>query len=137
MLNRVPAEVKRKLPSNKHMSEAGRGTHIKFVKEDDSMCLMRWLDKRGVILLSTVHSAEPIEERKCWSKPDKGYVEIPRPALIKTSNKMGGMDICDHLLSCFPIRAWTKKWTVRFLFHLVDLAIVSTELQYPEVRSKK
>lgn len=49
---------------------------------------------------------------------------------------MGGMDLCDRLLSYFPIRTRTKTWTVKFLFHLVDLAIVNAWFQHREERSQ-
>lgn len=55
-------------------------------------------------------------------KTDKAYISVPRPALIKTYNEsMGGVDLCDRLLGYFNLRARTKKWTVRFIFHLVSL----------------
>lgn len=80
MLNRVPTGVKCTLSSDKRMSDAD---HVEFVREDDSMCLVKWLDKIRVILLATADYGEPFGECKPWSKTDKAYLTIPRPVLIK------------------------------------------------------
>lgn len=66
MVKRNLTWVKRKFPSNKKMVATRRGTHVEFVR---GYVHVKWLDKRGVILLSTVDSAEPTECSKRWSKP--------------------------------------------------------------------
>lgn len=50
LFNKVPLEVKRKLPSDKRMSDAGRGTHVEFARENYFMHVVKWLDKKVIIV---------------------------------------------------------------------------------------
>lgn len=45
---------------------------------------------------------------------------------------MGGIDLCDQMIENY--RTWfkTKKWTVKVIIHLFDLAIVNSWFEYRE-----
>lgn len=90
MLNRIFAEVKLKIPSDKQLSATRRDSHVEFVREDDSLSLVKWLDKKGVILLFTVDSVEPTECCDCSSNTAEVYISVPWPALITTCNENRG-----------------------------------------------
>lgn len=99
MLERIPAELKCKLPSHKQMSDTERGIHVEFVRYDFPS-LVKWLDKKCLILLSTDDSAEPIECCKRWSKTEIAYITVPRSALVKTfKENMVGVNHWYRLLS--------------------------------------
>ncbi|VVD04914.1 unnamed protein product [Leptidea sinapis] len=57
---------------------------------------------------------------------------IPRHiALMSEYNlSMGGVDLADRMLSDCPSRARTKKWTVRVVFHMFDLAATNSWFVY-------
>ena len=45
---------------------------------------------------------------------------------------MGGVDKLDFLIALYRIHAKTKKWPLRIIFHLVDLALANSCLEYRE-----
>ena len=49
-------------------------------------------------------------EAKRWSKKTKEFVNVERPQMVEVYNaNMGGVDLCDMLLSCYRIRRRTNK----------------------------
>ncbi|XP_064475814.1 piggyBac transposable element-derived protein 3-like [Ornithodoros turicata] len=133
MMNRVPGALKTKLPTDKKLNEKGCGTHIQVVSSDTPMCFVKWMDNKAVHMVSTVDSASPSDTCQEWSKKDNKHIEVSRPAIIARYNtNMGGVDLSDRLLSYFPLRSRTSKWTVRFTFHMVDLALANSWFQYRE-----
>ncbi|XP_064472706.1 piggyBac transposable element-derived protein 3-like [Ornithodoros turicata] len=132
MMNRVPGALKTKLPTDKKLNEKGRGTHVQVVSSDKPICFVKWTDNKAVHMVSTVDSASPSDTCQRWSKDNK-HTEVSRPAIIARYNtNMGGVDLSDRLLSYFPLRSRTSKWTVRVTFHMVDLALTNSWFQYLE-----
>ena len=99
--------------------------------EDKTVCLVKWMDNKPIIMLSSCMGKQPEGTVRRWSKVDKKFVDIKCPAVImKYNQKMGGVDMSDRMLSYYRIKARTKKWTVRTILHLFDLAVVNSWLQY-------
>ena len=68
---------------------------------------------------------------KRWDKKNKQYVEVPGPNLIKVYNAhIGGVDLCDMLLSLYRNSIKGKKWYRRIIFHMLDLCVVNAWLLY-------
>ena len=64
-------------------------------------------------------------------KSAKEYMQIPCPLPILEYNKsMGGVDKLDFLISLDRIHIKSKKWTLRVIFHFVDLSVVASWLRY-------
>ncbi|KAH9638302.1 hypothetical protein HF086_007405 [Spodoptera exigua] len=60
---------------------------------------------------------------------------FPRPEVIKMYNaNMGGVDLADRMIAVCPIRARTRKWTIRFIFHMIDIAVSNSWIIYREQR---
>lgn len=68
---------------------------------------------------------------KRWDKIHKKYVLIEQPEIIdKYNNGMGGVDLLDQLLSYYRIFIKSKKWTLRVIFHFIDLAVCASYIEY-------
>ena len=68
---------------------------------------------------------------KRWDKTIIKYVLIQQPEIIdKYNNGMGGVDLLDQLLSYYRIFIKSKKWTLRFIFHFIDLAVCARPIIY-------
>ncbi|XP_064473141.1 piggyBac transposable element-derived protein 2-like [Ornithodoros turicata] len=141
MKNRLPKGTK--MEDDKTLSKRGRGSSCQVVNSTSSTSLVKWMDNKPITLASTHIGEEPIGSCRRWSKKEKKYLDVPRPAIADEYNRyMGGVDLCDLMLSLYSTTQRTKKWTVRAMIFLLDLAAVNSWLQYKEdsvllVRSKK
>ncbi|KAJ8277155.1 hypothetical protein GJAV_G00072040 [Gymnothorax javanicus] len=130
MKNRVAAAV-RKLPTDKTMKNAGRGTSTEVSTEDGKLCVVKWYDNKPVLMMSVVHGTQPEDTCQRWDKKLKQYVSVSRPSIVHEYNlKMGGVDLVDRMISYYRMSARTKKWTMRMLMHFTDLALANSWLLY-------
>ncbi|KAH8024538.1 hypothetical protein HPB51_025457 [Rhipicephalus microplus] len=61
----------------------------------------------------------------------KKHVDVPRPDVVRLYNvNMGGVDLADHMISYYKIKARVNKWTIRSIFHLFDTALSNSWMQY-------
>ncbi|XP_049882268.1 piggyBac transposable element-derived protein 3-like [Pectinophora gossypiella] len=136
MKNRVPKSCV--LTEEKVFRKKARGSSEVKVREDGKIAVTMWLDNKPVLMMSTCYCDQNHDECERWSKKDKRYERVRRPEVIKTYNQnMGGVDLTDRMLSVCPSRNRTKKWTIRVISHLFDLAVVNAWLQYRAVQIEK
>lgn len=70
-------------------------------------------------------------ERRVKNEPKKS---IDQPFMIKMYNQgMGGVDICDRLLSSYRPRLRSKKWWWNLFAHIINLSIVAAYRFYTYV----
>lgn len=75
----------------------------------------------------------PIDVCKRWNKIKKIKIDVPRPLIIKSYNEnMGGIDLCDRMISYYRMKPRTNKWTLRTIMHFIDLSIVNSWILYKE-----
>uniref|UniRef100_A0A3Q3JQ84 PiggyBac transposable element-derived protein domain-containing protein n=1 Tax=Monopterus albus TaxID=43700 RepID=A0A3Q3JQ84_MONAL len=130
MKNRVAAAVQ-KLPTDKAMKKAGRGTSREVSTEDGKLCVVKWNNNKPVLMMSVVHGIQPEDTCQRWDKKLKQYVAVSRPSIVREYNlKMGGVDLADRMISYYRMSARTKKWTIRMLMHFTDLALANSWLLY-------
>lgn len=110
-----------------------RGSHDQQVRRDKHIAVVKWFDSRPIFIASSQTDAYPEGTCKRWSKSQKKYIEIKRPALVEQYNKnMGGVDLLDRVIAKYTMRAKTRKWTVRTIFHFFDFAAAASWLKYRE-----
>ncbi|KAM4593218.1 piggyBac transposable element-derived protein 3 [Odontesthes bonariensis] len=130
MKNRL-AGAKHKLPSNKAMKDAGRGTSSEVSTEDGKLCVVKWYDNKPVLMMSVVHGTQPEDTCQLWDNKLKQYVTVSRPCIVREYNlKMGGVDLIDRMISYYRMSTRTKKWTMRMIMHFTDLALANSWLLY-------
>lgn len=136
--NRVPATAKTVLIDDKQLAKQNRGSAQTVVSEDGTTAIIKWFDNKPVTMMSTVEGEEPSDICQRWCKRTKQYVSVNRPLAVRNYNKfMGGVDLADRLLSVCPSRYRTKKWTQRFLSHMLDLAVTNAWLQFKKRELKR
>lgn len=120
-----------KLISDKLMMKGDRGKSDAVVSDGKHMCLVKWYDNKPITLMSSFIGIQPEGECKRWSKKDSKFITIKCPAVVKHYNEnMGGVDMNDRYISYYRMISRTKKWTVRTIFHMVDLALANSWIQY-------
>jgi hypothetical protein len=118
----VPKQAKDQLKNGKEMKKDGR--------EDNNVCIVQWYDNKEVLSVSNAVGAFPSDTCKRWSKEHQAFINVSRPVLIKAYNdKMGGVDLSDHMIAYYRIAAQTRKWTIRTILHMVDLCLTNSWVQ--------
>ena len=74
-------------------------------------------------MASPLFGIEPEDERRRWSKKDKQHLEVKCPAVIERYKYMGGVDLCDRMISYHKMGARTTRWNLRVKSHFIDLAL--------------
>lgn len=84
--NRVLKECSQQFPSDNSMSKDGRGTSCTVVNKNNTVAVTKWFDNKSVLVASTEEEKDPEDECRHWSKMEKKYVDIKRPAAITKYN---------------------------------------------------
>ena len=126
----VRANRVRSLPikPNSELVKQGRGAMDGCTSSDEKLCLVRWNDNSLVTVLSFAYDWQTNQGQvRRYDKSSKTYVDAVCPSAVLEYNKsMGGVDKLDFLLSLYRIHIKSKKWTLRVIFHFVDLAVVTS-----------
>ena len=121
------------LISKKDCKKQPRGT-FNF-QSDGSVVCVKWNDNRPVTVASNYYGVYPIQkvERKVKNVQKK---TVDQPFLIKMYNKeMGGVDVCDRLLSSYRPRLRFRKWWWNLFSHMLNLSVVAAYKFYNDVNS--
>ena len=92
---------------------------------------IKWMDKRPVTVLSTVHDTSMTSISRRNRQATGGIENIEKPTMIAEYNTfMGGVDKADQLVTYYGFSHHSKKWWKRAFFHLLDTTIVNAYLLY-------
>ena len=74
----------------------------KAIQLDSSMLAIKWMDKRAVTALTTIHKDTDVtvERRTRHATDDRETVQKPQ-AIVEYNKYMGGVDLADQLLSYY------------------------------------
>ena len=99
----------------------------------DGLLAVKWMDKRQVTMISTIHddSMAPVQRRSRFADGGREVVEKPK-CILEYNRHMGGVDLSDQLTSYHSFGHRTVKWWRRVFFHLIDTTIVNAYILYKE-----
>ncbi|CAF1556805.1 unnamed protein product, partial [Rotaria sordida] len=98
------------------------------------MIAIKWMDKREVYMLSTIHDSRMIAIDKIDRNTGK---QIMKPVCVQNYNEnMGAIDLVDMQSSFTECIRRTIKWYKKFFFHMVDMASINAFYLYKTQNSK-
>eukprot|EP00795_Rhopilema_esculentum_P003262 gene3262-1589_t len=119
------------LQSNKEMKKAGRGSMDYKSDMNSGIVVTKWLDNNCVHIASNFVGIDPLGTIERWCTDDKERKQIPCPIIILFYNEgMGGVDLCDMLISLYRITVKTRRWYIKIFWHCIDIAKVNAWLLY-------
>ncbi|XP_067945231.1 piggyBac transposable element-derived protein 3-like [Watersipora subatra] len=118
----------------KVMKKKDRGAMEQFVsanQKEEQISIIKWFDNKRILIASSLHGLEPRDECRRWCKKTKSFLTVPRPAAVREYNKsMGGVDLCDQMVSYHRFTARSKRWPIQVIMHRTDVAVNNCWLEY-------
>ena len=125
------------LATNKAMKKKGQGTTMEVISKDGTVVITKWYDNKYILLASNFVGIGIVDLANRWSKQDKKYIDVQCPEAVKLYNSsMGGVDKFDFLISLYRTTIRSRKWTLRMIFHAVDMAVTNSWIEY-KLKSQK
>ena len=120
------------------IKESVKKGEMKAFQLDTSMLAIKWVDKRVVTALTTIHDDSVVTVERRSRKAVGGRETVQKPKAIVEYNKyMGGVDLADQLLSYYGFGHRTVKWWRRAFFFLLDMAVVNGYILYTQQNPDK
>ena len=120
------------LPPKVLSSKLKRGQVIR--RRSGRILVLKWQDKREVLMLSTIHPGKVVSRGKLNRKRE----EVLKPDCVMSYNDhMGGVDRSDQLSSYYnPLRK-SLKWYRKVMLHMFDVSMTNAYLVYKELGGVK
>ena len=124
------ARINRKgIPKAFQQRKLKKGEMVTY--QDGPITGVKWMDKRVVTALSTVHSGGMTSITRRSRRVTGGVETIEKPTMINQYNKfMGGVDKADQLVTYYGFYHHSKKWWKRVFFHLLDVSLVNVYITH-------
>lgn len=120
-------------------SSTPRGTYEEYTAISDNVDIttVAWKDNKIVTLLSTYVGAEPVSTIDRFDKKLKKKIPVTCPKIIKEYNAhMGGVDLMDSSIGRYRVHMKSRKWYLRIVYHLLDLAVINSWVLYKKVSTQ-
>ena len=125
---------RRGIPKPFQTEKLKRGEVTSF--QDGVITGIKWMDKRIVAVLSTIHGTSMSSVSRRNRQAPGGVETVQKPTMIMEYNAyMGGVDKADQLVTYYGFSHHSKKWWKRIFFHLLDTTLVNAYLLYCTVTS--
>jgi hypothetical protein len=89
-----------------------------IVAENGPIKIVKWKDKREVLMITTKHSCE-FEE----GANRRGVLKTKPDVIFEYNKYMAGVDRLDQMLSYYTNERRTKKWYLKVFFHLLEVSL--------------
>lgn len=114
-------------PNRKGLPKAVTTAKIKIrnqcvFRRNASLLAFRWLEKKPVTMLSTIHSAQMVETGKVTRE---GQRVVKPSAIVDYCSLMGGVDLNDQLLTYYSFLRKSIKWSRKLLIHCFNMIILN------------
>lgn len=112
------------LVADKVLEKKGRGSFSQIVCNKNNLSVVKWVDNKKVILVSSFCDAYPVQTAKRYNKERKQYVEVPCPQIVKHYNRhMGGVDLADMLIALYRTGIKSHRWYINIFSQLLDICV--------------
>ena len=130
-------EDRRGMPKELFKPKMKKG-EVKTAMLDGKVQAIKWMDKRAVRVLTTIHDTSMVPKRRRSRLAPGGTEEVMKAKAVEEYNQhMGGVDKSDQLLSYYGFSHRTVKWWRRAFFHLLDLSVVNAYILYRQSQPGK
>ena len=117
--------------SEKDLKKKGRGSFDYVVEANSGVTVLRWFDNGTDQLVSNYVGNELASQARRWSKKEGRFIHIERPnTVVEYNSHMGGVDLCDMLLSLYRICHRSTKYYMHIVFYCIGVAVVNGWLLY-------
>ena len=114
-------------PNRKHMPNftVKKKGELEFASSPLGMLALRWVDKKKVNLLSTIHKNPDLKE---VASKVPGKVKTKPQVVLDYNLGKTGVDVSDQMASYYNIRRKSVKWYQTLFWHMVDMALCNSFL---------
>ena len=99
------------LPSKAMLKKGKKGCYKGYINEESGVIAAMWKDNGPVTVGSNFEAIEQLGKARRWSKEDKDYTGVPRPAMIGSCNKaIGGTDPMDQAVFTYLPFVHNREW---------------------------
>lgn len=97
-------------------------------RQNGSVVVCKWKDKREVLTISNMHTVEMVEV------PNRNGKLTIKPNIVRDYNKgMSGIDRSDQMLSYYSALRKTIRWPKKIVLHIVELYIHNAYILYRQI----
>ena len=100
----------------------------------DTLLALRWVDKRPVYIISTIHEAVMKDTGKQKQNGEKIFKPEP---IVEYVSKMGGVDKGDQLMSYYSFLRKSVKWWRKLFVHMVNMLMLNAFILHDKFGENK
>jgi len=95
------------------------------------ICVMKWHDKRDVVIISS-EFGDAMHEYRARS----GKISVKPESVLKYNEFMGGVDRSDQLMSYYPCERKTLRWYAKVALHMFHVIMNNAYILYKQQPGK-